>query len=249
MSLVSLFGTLYGWRVATVPNSDGLVSEQVFRTLLEAILAGRYAPGEKLPGQRALAADAGVTMTSLREALKRLEQMGLVDVRHGDAMRVRDWREHGGLDVLAHLVLRSGVVDAKVMGDVLDARALMLRELAGLAASRATGEQAAGLEELAGRFAEQDADASAAALVDFAFFTAVARAADNIVFDLILNGIRALYFEHLELVPVTARPHELAPHYTRIAAAIGKGEAQEARAAAYELARLQAQRVQEALGT
>src|SRR3954465_12414492 len=110
-----------------------LVSEQVFSALLEALLSGRYAAGEKLPTQRALAADLGVTMSSLREALKRLEQMGLVEVRHGAAVRVRDRRRHGGLDVLAHVLLRGGGVDADVLGDVLEARSLMLRELAGLA--------------------------------------------------------------------------------------------------------------------
>src|SRR5438067_2508873 len=73
-----------------------LVSDQVLRPLLAPLLSGRYAAGEKLPTQRALAADLGVTMTSLREALKRLEQMGLIEARQGDAMRVRDWREHGG---------------------------------------------------------------------------------------------------------------------------------------------------------
>ena len=88
-----------------------LVSDHVFRTLLEALLAGRYAPGEKLPTQRALAADLGITMGSLREALKRLEQMGLAQARQGDAMRVRDWRQHGGLDVIAHLLFRSGGLD------------------------------------------------------------------------------------------------------------------------------------------
>ena len=81
----------------SVRNTDaGLVSDRVFATLLEALLSGRYAPGEKLPTQRALAADLGVTMSSLREALKRLEQMGLIEVRHGDAMRVRDWRRTAG---------------------------------------------------------------------------------------------------------------------------------------------------------
>src|SRR5919198_67874 len=113
-----------------------LVSDQVFRTLLEAVLDGTYAPGEKLPTQRALAADLDVTMSSLREALKRLEQMGLVDVRHGDAMRVRDWRTFGGLDVLAHLLFRTGRLDPAVLGDILEARTMMLRELAGLAAER-----------------------------------------------------------------------------------------------------------------
>ena len=85
--------------VARVQNT----SERVFADLLEAVVAGRYAPGEKLPRQRELAADLGVTLQPLREALKRLEQMGVVEARHGDATRVRDWRAHGTLDVLAHL--------------------------------------------------------------------------------------------------------------------------------------------------
>ena len=146
-----LFGTI--WYGAGVPPR-ALVSDHVFRTLLEALLAGRYAPGEKLPTQRALAADLGVTMGSLREALKRLEQMGLIDVRHGDAMRVRDWREHGGLDVIAHLLFRSGGLDPGVLGDVLEARRLMLRELAALAALRASEEEQRRLRDLAGAFAE-----------------------------------------------------------------------------------------------
>ena len=75
-------------------------------------------------------------MSSLREALKRLEQMGLVDVRHGDAMRVRDWREHGGLDVSPTCCCAGGGLDRGVLGDILEARSLMLRELAGLAAER-----------------------------------------------------------------------------------------------------------------
>jgi DNA-binding FadR family transcriptional regulator len=234
--------------MASVPNTAGsLVSEQVFARLLETLLSGQYAAGEKLPTQRALAADLGVTMSSLREALKRLEQMGLVDVRHGDAMRVRDWRSHGGLDVLAHLLLRGGGVDAGVLGDVLEARSLMLREIAGLAAERRDDDQARRLGELAERFAATGDDAHAAAHVDFAFMAELAQAAGNLVFVLILNAIRDLYFEHLALVPVTARPAELAAYYARIARAIQRGEAGRARTAAFELATLQRERVERAL--
>nr|MBA3809273.1 GntR family transcriptional regulator [Solirubrobacterales bacterium] len=45
------------------------VPDQVFARLREAILAGAYRPGERLPPQRALAADLGVNMASVREAL------------------------------------------------------------------------------------------------------------------------------------------------------------------------------------
>lgn len=231
----------------TVPNSAGLVSEKVFRALLDAVLGGRYAPGEKLPGQRALSRDLGVTLTSLREALKRLEQMGLVEVRHGDAMRVRPWRQAGGLDVLAHVLFRAGGLDRGVLDDILEARALMLRELAGLAAGRSLPAHGRRLAELATAFAETGDDPRAAAFVDFAFFTEVAAAADNVVFDLILNAIRDLYLGHLEAVPVTARPAELAPVYAQLAEAIGAGDAAAAREHAFALATTQAAQVREAL--
>ena len=220
-----------------------LVSDQVFRVLLEALLSGRYQPGEKLPTQRTLAADLGVTMGSLREALKRLEQMGLIDVRHGDAMRVRDWREHGGLDVIAHLLLRSGGLDRSVLADVFEARGLMLTELAELAAHRRTTSEARRLEELAAAIA-QARDADAAQQLDFAFFTELAQAARNLVFVLILNSIRSLYFEHAGQLPVTARHEQLAPLYARAAAAVADQDANAARKAIGELAARQRERVE-----
>jgi GntR family transcriptional repressor for pyruvate dehydrogenase complex len=223
-----------------------LVSEQVFSSLLEALLSGRYAPGEKLPTQRALAADLGVTMSSLREALKRLEQMGLVESRQGDAMRVRDWREHGGLDVIAGLLFRSGGIDSGVLADVLEARGAMLREVAVLAARRRRDDQAARLTELAEAIGRAEDD-DAAQRVDFAFFTELAQAAGNVVFVLIVNSIRALYFEHARVLPVTARRAELAPLYARAARAVADRDSAAARDAVGDLADRQRARVEEAL--
>lgn len=206
-------------------------SDRVFAALLESVVAGRYAPGEKLPRQRELAADLGVTLQPLREALKRLEQMGLVEARHGDATRVRDWRAHGTLDVLAHL-------GPAVVGDILEARSLMLREMAGLAAERAAAPRARAIAALADSFAGA-ADARMAAELDFAFFTEVAEAAGNLVFLLILNAIRGTYFEHLDELPVAADVAGLAPGYAAIASAIAAGDAEAARAAAFLLAEAQ----------
>jgi GntR family transcriptional repressor for pyruvate dehydrogenase complex len=231
--------------MASVPNS--LVSEQVFTGLLEAVLSGQYEPGEKLPRQRELAADLGVTLGSLREALKRLEQMGLLEVRHGDATRVNDWRANGGLDVIAHVLFLGGGLDASVLQNVLEARTLMLGEIAALASQRRTDAQADRLDELAGNFA-QAPDAIAAAHIDFAFFTEIAQAAGNLVFVLILNAIKRLYFDHLAAIPVTARPEELGPYYQRIAQAITDGDEQSARAAAKDLAHDQRARVEGLLG-
>jgi GntR family transcriptional regulator, transcriptional repressor for pyruvate dehydrogenase complex len=231
-----------------MPAAPGrsLVSEQVFSALLEALLSGRYRPGEKLPTQRALAADLGVTMSSLREALKRLEQMGLVESRQGDAMRVRDWREHGGLDVIAGLLFRSGGLDSDVLADVLEARGAMLREVAALAAQRRDDASSARLTELAEAVARAEDDATAQR-IDFAFFTELAQAASNVVFVLIMNSIRALYFEYAEALPVTARHEELAPLYARAAEAVAERDSSAASAAVAELADHQRARVEAAI--
>src|SRR4051794_5523898 len=126
------------------PLTRESVPDQVFARLCEAILGGGYAPGERLPTQRALAADLGVNVATVREAVKRLEQLRLVEVRHGDAMRVRDWRRSGGLDALALLTS----VDQEVVRSLFESRRLLLTEAARLAAQRADGAQAAAIAEL-----------------------------------------------------------------------------------------------------
>ena len=220
-----------------------LVSDQVFRTLAEEILSGRYEPGEKLPTQRALAAELGVNMASVREAVKRLEQLRLVEVRHGDAMRVRDWREHGGLDVVAHVLFRAGGLDTATLSSLLEARRLMLQEAARLAADRRSDEQAAHLEELAARFAAVEDDEAAQA-VDFAFMSELVEASGNVVFVLILNSIRQLYFERAELFRAVVHDRgELAPLYRRAAAAVRKRAPARAAAAVAGLAALQEERL------
>ncbi|UGS35688.1 FadR/GntR family transcriptional regulator [Capillimicrobium parvum] len=227
----------------TVPNTRPKVADDVFATLLGAILGGRYAAGEKLPGQRALARDLGVTMTALREGLKRLEQMGLVDVRHGVAMRVNDVRERGTLDVLAPLLMRGGRLDPDVLADVFEARTLMLTELGALAAERRDDAQAGRLSALADAIARAPGDRAAQEL-DFAWATELAHAAGNLVFVLILNAIRAAYFANADALPVTADHAGLAPLYERAADAVAARDGDGARAAMLALALAQRERVE-----
>ena len=77
--------------------------------------------------------------------------------------------------------------------------------------------------------------------------TELAQAADNLVFVLILNSIRALYFEHAAALPVTARPGDLAPSYAAAADAVAERDAARARSVMDALAERQGQRVEEAL--
>jgi GntR family transcriptional regulator, transcriptional repressor for pyruvate dehydrogenase complex len=213
--------------------------EQVFRELVGAVLDGRYEPGERLPAQRALAADLGVNMASLREGIKRLEQLRLVDVRHGDAMRVQDWRVHSGLDILAYAV----PADPTLTRSLFEARRLLLTEAARLAAQRRTDDQERALDELATAFAVAPDDA-AAQLIDLAYMATIIDAAGNLVFQLILNSIRELYLAQLERFrPIVAGREELAPLYRRAARAIAAGEPGRAAAAVGRLASAQEARM------
>ena len=206
--------------------------DQVFRRLVAAVLDGRYAPGERLPPQRTLAADLGVNMASLREGIKRLEQLRLVDVKHGDAMRVQDWRAHSGLDVLAYAV----TVDPALTEALFEARRLLLREAARLAAQRRSADHGSALADLAQAFAAA-ADDESAQMIDLVFMGTIIDAAGNLVFGLILNSIRELYLSHLERFrPIVAGRAELAPLYAAAAAAIASGDADRAAAGIEALA-------------
>ncbi|MGO9320149.1 MAG: FadR/GntR family transcriptional regulator [Solirubrobacteraceae bacterium] len=221
---------------ARTPIPRVSVPDHVFARLREAILSGHYRPGERLPPQRALAADLGVNMASVRAALGRLEQLRLVEVRHGDATRVLDWRRSGGLEAL---VLHGGGVEGSVVRDLFEARRLLLVEAARLAAGRRSQEQAASLIELADAVAHAGED-GAALLADWAFMAALVEAAGNLVFQLIMNSVRELYLPHADaFAALVAHRAELAPLYARAAAAVGAGDGEGAAAAIDELAAAQ----------
>jgi GntR family transcriptional repressor for pyruvate dehydrogenase complex len=211
------------------------VPDDVFDRLREAIMSGRYRPGDRLPAQRALAADLGVNMASVREALGRLEQLRLLEVRHGSATRVLDWRHSGGLEALA---LAHGATEP-LLNDLFEARRLLLGEAARLAAGRRSDGQAAALTELA-EAAAAAADSQTALLADWAFMAALVEAAGNLVFQLIMNSVRELYLPRVEaFAGLVSDAHELAPLYRQAARAVQAGDGEQASIAVVRLAALQ----------
>ena len=214
-------------------------SQELFSVLRDEILAGRYAAGEKLPSQRTLAREYGLNATTVREAIKRLEQLRLVDVRHGDAMRVSDWRTASGLDVVAHVLFDTTGVNRETLRSVMEARRWLLSVAAGLAAERRCDEQADELRRLAHVAAREQT-------ADFTFFAGVVEAAGNIVFSLILNSVRPIYFEHAALFDGLVTPDQEAM-YERAAEAIAARDPDAARDAVAELAERQERALAEAL--
>jgi DNA-binding FadR family transcriptional regulator len=223
------------------------VPDQIFVRLCEAILSGRYEPGDALPTQRRLALEFDANLSSVREATARLEQLHLIEVRHGSAMRVLDWRRHGGVDVIGHVLLRAGGFDRATLAHVLEARRLLLTESARLAATRRELAQADRLAELAESIGTV-ADDDEAQRLDFAFFEELIDAAGNLLFVLIMNTVRDLYLAGAALYRgVVSDRREHLPRYRAIAQAVRDGDGDAAADATSELAKLQEKRMLEAL--
>lgn len=223
-----------------VPVDRSSLPDQVFATLVSAILSGRHAPGARLPSQRALAAELRVNVASIREGIKRLEQLNLVEVRHGDAMRVRDWRRHGGLDVLAHAADHAG---SELPPAIMEARQILLTAAARLAAERRSPEQLQRLAHLVERLEATTEDPEAQEY-DLAFVAAVVEASGNLVLALIANSLRDVIRarKHAFLAIVGER-EALLPLYRRTARAISAGEPGRAAGAAASLASVQQARL------
>src|ERR1700755_3270165 len=84
----------------TGPTSAPTVSSRVHARLRADILSGFQHAGAPLPSERTLSEELETSRHAVREALKRLQQAGLVAISQGGATRVRDWRHHGGLELL-----------------------------------------------------------------------------------------------------------------------------------------------------
>jgi GntR family transcriptional regulator, transcriptional repressor for pyruvate dehydrogenase complex len=174
-------------------------AEHVAEQIREQILAGRFPPGRRLPPERELAGSFGVNRTTLREALRTLEQQRLLDIHHGDGATVLDVRFNAGLELLAHLVRVDGKLDLQLLVDILEARRFVGIELARLAALRAEEPDLGRLEDVLEDLSDPGIGVERFQELDWSFFEALAQAARNRVLILILNTVRPIYLENRDL--------------------------------------------------
>lgn len=146
------------------------------------VLSGRWAVGMRIPAEPELMSQLGVSRGTLREALRSLQYAGLLEIRRGDGTYVRSRSEIG--TALAHA--------QPPLEQVLEARAVIEPELAGLAAMRADDADIARIR--AALEAKHAADDGEWARADAAFHAAVADAAHSPV----LGEVYQALLPHLE---------------------------------------------------
>ncbi len=218
--------------MALKPVTRRSVSDQVFDQVLGEVMDGGLAAGEQLPSERQLAEVLGVSRPAVREALQRMNQANLVEVRHGGGATVRDFRRYGGLDLLPNLLVRDGGVDPAVARSVVETRTSVAPGIAALAAERGGPALTAALTELLEQL-DETSDAVAWQRLTLEFWEVVVDGADSIVFRLMFNGLRAAYEPVLPALALVlaAEVGQVGP-YRVLATAITAGDPATARAAA-----------------
>jgi DNA-binding FadR family transcriptional regulator len=149
-----------------------LRSQTVYDALIAEVLAA--APGAALESERTLSERFGVNRHAVREALKRLQQAGLVRVSQGGATRVADWRRTAGLDLLVSLAATGG-------GPELTEAILEMRAAVGADAARRCAERAPGVAPVPSD--EEDGY--------IAFWETIVDGAGNVAYRLALNTLVA----------------------------------------------------------
>jgi GntR family transcriptional repressor for pyruvate dehydrogenase complex len=161
------------------------LTAQTFERLVKLILSGQWPEGARIPPERELCQQLGIARASLREAVKAMELIGVLESRVGDGTFVCARGEFLSRPLLWAIT----GTDLNELRDVVEARRLIEEDIAGLAAERASDEEvkkiAATVEDLRGALADPDACLAA----DLRFHIALAEAAHNLV---LLNSVQLL---------------------------------------------------------
>ena len=153
------------------------------------LIQGRYKAGDRLPSISAMAREFRVGAPTLREALKKLQMVGIVDIRHGSGVYVG--RDPDSL-VISNPVF-DGTVSKKLLLDLIEARMPIETTSARLAALNATEEHLAEMGRLMKEAGENLDDAALLNTVNLAFHRQIAVASGNIVIQQLLEVLTNVF--------------------------------------------------------
>ena len=173
-----------------VATKGGLV-ERVVKDIQRLIIDGHLKPGMKLPSEREMADQIGVSRTVVREAVRILAATGLLEVRRGAGTIVQQITEDHVGERLNLLLRTSGLSLAKVH----EVRSILEVEIAGLAAQQATPDDTAKLRGVLAAMDEAKSSPKEFANKDAEFHTVLAQTTHNPLFSVLLGSIRDLMAE------------------------------------------------------
>lgn len=151
------------------------LTASVFEQLLSYVVKGSWKPGDRIPPERDLCQQLGIARTSLREALKAMELVGMLDSRVGDGTFVCPRSEF----LSRPLLWAFTGSDHEELREIMEARTIIEENLAGLAAQRGSSEEIAEIGRAVQMMRDSIARGDSILEADMAFHLAVSAAAQN----------------------------------------------------------------------
>jgi GntR family transcriptional repressor for pyruvate dehydrogenase complex len=164
--------------------------ELIARRLRREILDGTYKPGDRLPAEREIASRLGVHRSSVREALKKLQELRLVVIRRGDGTRVAPIAG-ASVELIRDLLLAGGRLDPVLAQQILDVREILIAGAARLAVERGDDRTLANARALVAVLGDpQTRDDTFLEAIE-SLFEVMTHASGNLVLQLVRNAVHA----------------------------------------------------------
>ncbi len=170
--------------------------KEVFISRFEdLILTGKLAIGQKLPPERELAVQLGVSRPVVHEGLLDLAVKGLVTMKPRVGTVVNDYRKEGSLVMLESIFnFRRDNLDSELMRSLLEVRLLMEVETARLASKHRSTEHMRAFRDILAREGQAgQTDIDGLAGLDFELHQLIALASGNLVYPLLINSFKPVY--------------------------------------------------------
>jgi GntR family transcriptional repressor for pyruvate dehydrogenase complex len=213
---------------AVQPIRSTRIYAEIVRQVKQMIAEGRLKSGDRLPPERELAEKFVVSRASVREALRALESLGLVEIRPGEGTFVRQVSIETLIEPLALLM----VSEREALAELFEARRMLEPSLAALAAVRATPEEIQEMERILEAQAAEVAAGRTGLAQDAQFHTAIGVAAHNRAITRLAHAIMDLLTQSREdSLNTPGRPTRSHGDHRRVLAAIAARDADAARRA------------------
>jgi GntR family transcriptional repressor for pyruvate dehydrogenase complex len=203
--------------------------EQIVQQIEDSIMKGTLKPGDQLPAERELALQFGVSRTAVREAVKALQEKGLVEAFSGRGTFITDGTTQSIRQSLDRMI-KIGQPEGSLQ--LAEVRAILEPEIASLAATRIEDAQISTLREAYATMDTKQEDPEAFIEADLDFHLLLAEAAANpIILSLIDSIVGVLREQRMRIFNVEGGPQRGQHHHKKILDAIEKRDAAKAREA------------------
>ncbi len=196
------------------PLKPQRISDEILNILVEEILTGKFSSGDKLPPERMLAEKFGVHRNSVREAIKKLEMLGLVEVKQGNGSLIKAIDKEGNILLLGYIFEHPEFVTLKILKDLLRFRYLLETDAAEQAATMRSEKELVLLNEILYQEERNFSNSPIFSQLDYELHQQIITASKNVVLQLVINSIKntyltfsGIFFSEVEVIPFVYERH------------------------------------------